>query len=137
MPTQIIPNQFDLRGGTIRISYSTSSFAGGAQLTFKKGRLTLNFRGSQINEVETSIGSVITVVIGNVPDKSSTSFSFLLPAINLATVSTKQAFRTIGITTTHKTSIGGPPKGVLNTYRTVELSGVALQVAFLGKAARA
>jgi hypothetical protein len=135
MAVKIIPNQYDLRGQTVSISYSTSSITGEAQLSFKKGRQTLNFGGSEIGLVETSVGSLITVTIANVPDRNSTSFSFLLPVIELSGISGKQPFRAIGVTTIHKTSIGGPPKGVQQTYKTVELRGTAQRVAFVAKKA--
>jgi hypothetical protein len=125
------PNQFDLQGTGITIGYSTSSIAGRPQLTLKKGRQTHSFSGDEIDTVDTRIGTLITVTIAQVPDKEITTFSFLLPAINLATTSSKQAFSTFGITTIHKTSITGSVKGPRQTYKTVALRGSAQQVAFL------
>jgi hypothetical protein len=125
------PNQYDLLGTGITISYSTSSFAGKPQLSLKKGRQTLDFSGNDISKLDTGIGDLISVTIANVPDQSSTTFSFLLPAIQLGAASSKQAFRTIGITTVHKTSIAGPVKGVQETYKAIELKGTARQVEFL------
>jgi hypothetical protein len=128
---QIIPNQYQLQGQGVRIGYSTSSIAGKAQLSFKKGRKTLNFTGDQIGVLDTTIGALITVTIAAVPDRSSTSFSFLLPAIHLSKESAKQSFRTIGITTVQKTTIAGPVKGVQQVYRSVQLRGTAAKVQFL------
>jgi hypothetical protein len=125
------PNQFDLQGTGISIGYSTSSIAGRPQLTLKKGRQTHSFSGDEINTLDTRIGTLLTVTIAQVPDKETTTFSLLLPAINLATPSSKQAFSTIGITTVHKTSITGSVKGPRQTYKTVALRGSAQQVAFL------
>jgi hypothetical protein len=125
------PNQYQLLGTGVSITYSTSSIAGQPQLSFKKGRQTLSFSGDQIDVTETSVGTLVTVVIGSKPDLETTRFSFLLPAIRLAT--TKQAFRTIGLTTVTKTTIAGPPKGVQQTYKTIALRGSAQQVAFLTK----
>jgi hypothetical protein len=133
MAQAIVPNQFALQAQGIRVNYSTSSITGTARLSFKKGRKTLNFAGRDIRAVDTLIGSLVTVTIANVPDKSVTTFSLLLPAINLAKASSKQSFRTIGITTTNKTSIAGPVKGVQQTYKSVELRGTAQQVQFIAK----
>jgi hypothetical protein len=124
------PNQFDLRGTGITISYSTSSFAGPPQLSLKKGRQTLNFTGNQIGELSTPIGTLITVTIASTPDLGSTTFSFLLPGIKLPKATSKQAFRTIGITTVHKTSIAGPVTGVQQTYKVTALRGSARLVVF-------
>jgi hypothetical protein len=130
---KIVPNQYDLQGPGVSISYSTSSFGGKPQLSFKKGRQTLNFTGDQIGDLTTPIGTLITVTIATTVDRSSTSFSLLLPAIELASASSKQAFRTIGITTVRKTTIAGPVKGPQQTYKAIELRGTAQHVEFLAQ----
>jgi hypothetical protein len=133
MAQTIQPNQFDLQGQGISLSYSTTSIAGQPQLSFKKGRQTLNFSGDQIGILDTSIGTLVTVTIATTVDRGFTSFSLLLPKIALSTASSKQTFQTIGITTVHKTSIAGPVKGAQETYKTVALRGSARQVAFLAQ----
>jgi hypothetical protein len=132
---QIAPNQYDLQGPAVSVSYSTTSLAGQPQLSYKKGRQTLHFSGSQIGVLETPIGSLVTVTIANIPDESTTTFSILLPAIDLAKETTRQSFRTIGITTVHKTTIAGPPKGTQETYKVVALRGAARRVQFLKQTA--
>jgi hypothetical protein len=127
----IMPNQYELRGSGVLVGYSTSSIAGEAQLSLKKGRTTLNFTGNQIGLLETTIGTLITVTIASTPDQSFTTFSFLLPRIQLSSQSGRQAFRTIGVTTVNKTTIAGPVKGVQQVYKSVELRGSARQVQFL------
>jgi hypothetical protein len=131
MAQNIVPNQYELQGPGVRIGYSTSSIAGKAQLSFTKGRKTLNFTGDEIGVLDTKIGALITVTVATTPDRSSTSFSFLVPMIQLSKASAKQSFRTIGITTVHKTTIAGPVKGVQQVYKSVQLLGAARQVQFL------
>ena len=131
MAQNITPNQYDLTGPGIRIGYSTSSISGSPQLSFTKARKTLTFSGKEIGVVDTRIGTLVTVTIATTPDKNSTTFSVLLPAIQLAKETGKQAFRAVGITTVHKTSLAGPVTGVRQTYKTIELSGTAQRVAFL------
>ena len=132
MVQKTAPNQYDLQGTGIRIGYSLSSIAGPPQLTFKKGSRSLNFTADEIAVVDTQIGTLVTVTIAQTPDRGFTTFSFLLPVIQLGT-SGKQAFRTVGVTTVHKTTIAGPPKGVLETYKTTELRGTARAVEFLAQ----
>ena len=127
---KILPNQFDLRGTGVTISYSVTSITGKPVLSFKKGRKTLNFTGDEIGVLDTAIGSLITVTVAKTVDKGFTSFSFLLPSIQLTSPSAKQGFRTIGITTVHRTTIAGPIKGVQQTYKSVSLRGTAQPVAF-------
>jgi hypothetical protein len=128
MGQKIIPNQYDLQGQGISIGYSASSIGGKAQLSFKKGRTTLSFTADEISLLDTAIGALITVTIASTPDESVTSFSFLLPAIQLSKESARQSFRTIGITTIRKTTITGPVKCVEQVYKDVQLRGTARQV---------
>lgn len=123
------PNQYDLTGDGITISYSTSGIDAKSHLSYKKGRTTLNFTGDEIRTLATEVGALVTVTIAKTVDRGFTDFSFLLPTINLTTA--RQSFRTIGITTVVKTTIGGPVKGPLQTYKSADLSGTAKQVEFL------
>jgi len=123
------PNLFQLSNEGLAVTYSTTSLDGKPRFTFKKGRQTLDFAGDQIASVESGIGTLVSVVIANVPDKAVTTFSVLIPDIRLP-ASNRQAFRTIGITTVAKTTISGPPVGVQQTYKTVALRGSARQVTF-------
>ena len=128
MAQEIIPNQFVIQGQGIHIVYSTSGIAGTAQLTFKKGRKSLNFTGDEIVLSDLRIGTLVSVTIARIPDRSLTSFGFLLPMIRLPKESAKQSFRTLGITTVDKTTIGGPAKGVQQTYKAAQLRGTAQRV---------
>ena len=125
MAQKILPNQFDLQGEGVQINYSTTSISGKPLLAFTKGRKTINFSGDDIRRSDTAIGALVTVTIATAPDKSSTTFSLLLPAIELAKESSKQSFRAIGITTTHKTTIAGPAPGVQQTYKVIQMRGSA------------
>jgi hypothetical protein len=133
MAQNITPNQYELNGEGVRIGYSTSSIAGSAQLSFTKGRNTRTLTGKEIGVVDTNIGALVTVRIAMTPDKSFTTFSVLLPAIQLPKETGKQAFRTLGIVTIHKTSLAGPVKGVQQTYKSIQLKGTAQRVVFLAR----
>ncbi len=133
MSQPIVPNQFDILGRGVGISYSTSSLSGKPQLSFKRHRQTLNFSGDEINVLDGAIGTLVTVTIEKTVDRGFTSFTFLVPAIDLSGSTSKRSFHTVGITTVHKTTIAGPPAGVQETYKTVHLRGVAKQVEFLAR----
>jgi len=123
------PNLFEVGGEGIAITYSTTSIDGKPRFSYRKGRQTLNFAGKEIESLAIGIGTLVSVVIASTPDLSTTTFSLLLPAIQLPE-SKRQAFRTIGITTVTKTTIAGPPPGVQQTYKTVALRGLAQSVDF-------
>jgi hypothetical protein len=125
----LTPNVFQLRGDNIEVNYSTSSIDGKPRFTFKKGQKTLEFSGTQISSLAIGIGTLVSVVVANVPDQGTTTFSILLPAIRLPE-SKRQAFRTIGVTTVAKTTIAGPPTGAQQTYTIVALRGSAQLVDF-------
>jgi hypothetical protein len=131
MAQKITPNQYDLKGQGININYSTAGIAGKPLMTLKKGRQTFNFTGDEIGVVDTIIGSLITVTIARTVDRGFTTFSFLLPAIDLPSASAKPSFQTIGLTTIHKTTIAGPVKGPQQSYKSTPLRGTARQVASL------
>jgi hypothetical protein len=125
----LTPNSFQLTGDEIQVNYSTTSFDGKPLFTFQKGQKTLNFAGNQISSSTLNIGTLVSVVIATVPDKSTTIFSILLPTISLP-ASKRQAFQTLGVTTVTKTTLAGPPPGVQQTYKSVALRGSARLVDF-------
>lgn len=139
MPTDTVtvPNLFELEGEKLKVTYSTSSIAGGPTFTFQQGRKILNFKKNEIQTTKTPIGTLVTVVIETVPDLKTVTFSLLLPDVNLQE-STKVSIKAGGILTTSKTSAGGPKlvKGAIQSYKFVNLSGTAKAVQFV-KAAKA
>ena len=125
------PNLYELQGGNLRVTYSTTSITGKPIFSFQQGRKTLSFTGNDIQTVKTSIGTLVTVTIEAVADLKTVTFSLLLPAVNLQQKK-KVNIKTIGILTTSKTSIGGPKlvAGALQTYKVVALRGSASAVLF-------
>ncbi len=124
------PNHFELKGTGIEVTYSTSSFSGQPQLTYKDKKRILTFQGEEIRQLDSEIGLQVTVTLEQVPDLRTETLTLILPAINLEV--TEIPFQTNAIITTHRTSIGGPDlvKGVLQTYRIKTLKGTARMVIF-------
>ena len=124
------PNLFELTDYGTSVTYSTTSIAGQPQLTYRDEARELSFSGPEIETLDIGIGVLVTVTLEVVPDSDTTTFSLLLPAINLDDGET--AFETQGILTTHRSSIGGPGllRGALQTYSVLPLRGTARLVAF-------
>jgi hypothetical protein len=124
------PYLFELRGGGIKVTYSTTSFDGKPQLTYEDQKVSLTFQGEEIRSLDTEIGLQITVTLGQVPDLQTVTLTLILPVINLQ--GNEGRFQTQAIITTHRTSIGGPDlvKGPLQLYRVRPLRGIARIVAF-------
>ena len=125
------PDKFDLRGMGVSVDYATTSFTGDPTLSYTQGGKTQNFRGDQIRTQETELGFLVTVTIAATPDLSTTTFTLVVPRVNLPQGQPVR-IRTQGITTVSKTSIGGPDlvSGQVQTYQVTPLVGTASFVWF-------
>jgi hypothetical protein len=131
-PTVIeAPNLFVVHGEGIHVTYSASSFSGKPQFTYQDAHTTRTFQGDEIDVNSGPLGTLVTVVLTQAPDVGETSFSLVLPLVNLVGGSSV-SIDTIGVTTTKRTSIGGPAivRGQLTSYRVHCLRGDASQVEF-------
>jgi hypothetical protein len=124
----IQPNEFKLKGGEINVTYLSDGFHDVPSLTYSDGQQTKNFSGAEIRTLQTEIGILVSVSTRISIDTGSTSFSFLLPAIELADNTQSQHFKTAGITTAHKGPDSFPRTGVLETYEVIHMHGTASAV---------
>src|SRR5437016_3707214 len=91
----IQPNRFVLQShdGKTKVDYETSSFTGLPILNLTQGPGPIrHFSGSQIRTLNTEIGTLVSVTTHMTIDTGSTSFSVLIPAINLANISDHKTF---------------------------------------------
>jgi hypothetical protein len=123
-------NLFDLAGGGLKISYSSSSFTGKPQFQYHFGDQDLNFTGDEIEVTQSNIGELITVTIRKSVDANFITFTLLLPEINVDGPETE--FSTIGIETLHHFLAVAPNlvKGPRETYKVHRLEGTARAVDF-------
>lgn len=123
-------NLFTLHGHLLQISYSTSGIDGKPHFQYQDAHQTLNFSGDQIRTISTEIGTLVTVNIRTTIDSGSTSFSLLLPTVNLGQ-NLSLPLHTIGITTVHKFSIiPALNLGQKELSHATELNGTAQHVVF-------
>jgi hypothetical protein len=61
-------------------------------------------------------------------DTGSTSYSVLIPIIDLPNAHAHQNFNTAGIKTVHRTFLSPPPKSLIESYRVDRLEGTAESV---------
>jgi hypothetical protein len=128
-PTTKNPNFYEVQGDGIYITYATTGVAGDPQFSYQDTNLSKSFSGKDIRVDGTEVGSLVTVTIALTVDQGSTTFSLLVPRINLRLFETAQ-ISTIGITTIHRFSIIGPPHGQDDYYAAHVLSGSASFVEF-------
>src|SRR5207237_9954763 len=90
-----------------------------------------HFSASQIRIRITEIGTLVSVTTNITVDTGSTSFSVLIPAISLSSVSDHKTFATEAIVTSHSGPNSVPSTGVHETYQFIPLSGEATFVVSL------
>ena len=94
----ISPNRFVMQSsdGTTKLDYETTSFAGQPvlNLTQGPGGPIRHFAGSQIRTLNTEIGTLVSVTTQMTVDTGSTSFSVLIPAVTLTSISDHKTFST-------------------------------------------
>jgi hypothetical protein len=124
----IAPNRFVLQSadGKTKVDYETTSFVGSPVLNLTQGPGPIrHFAGSQIRTRNTEIGTLVSVTTQMTVDTGSTSFSVLIPAITLTSVSDHKTISTEAIITRHTGPNSVPITGVHETYQFVPLSGEA------------
>jgi hypothetical protein len=124
------PNQYVLHGGSLKIIYSATGIDGKPHFSYQDGTQTLNFSGDQIRTVGTEIGTLVSVTTLMSVDTGSTSFTVLIPRINLDST-LQSTIRTEGVSTRHKFSIiPDLNRGQLDSYKYTGLIGTANFVNF-------
>ncbi|MDQ1470741.1 MAG: hypothetical protein QOJ99_2221 [Bryobacterales bacterium] len=130
MATAVMPNLYQVQNNQLHISYSTSGIDGKPHFHYQNASHSLNFSGEQIHAESTDIGTLVSVRIRLTVDSGSTSFSLLVPTVNLQPNQTAP-IQTIGITTVHRFSIlPALNAGQTELYSVEALSGTAQHVAF-------
>jgi hypothetical protein len=123
------PNLFELSGDGIQVTYSTTGFDGKPHFGYHDAHTTKSFTGNEIRTVKTEIGTFVTVTLNLTVDFGSTSFSVMIPDVNLR-FSDSVNIDTFGVTTLHRFSIIGPPNGQIEVYTRHSLHGTASLVPF-------
>jgi hypothetical protein len=97
------PNLWILQGGGIHIRYSTA----GPNFFYQDAVRTLDFKGNQIRVVQVpDLGTLVSVTVFLTVDSGSSTFTVLLPTVNLPAQPFSSApVSTDGISTSHHFSI--------------------------------
>jgi hypothetical protein len=129
------PNQYHLSGGGITVTYFPDGFgpvtpAGVGRLIYQDATRSLNFNGNEIRSVPVpDLGTVVSVTLVRTIDTEATTFSLLLPFVNLpAQIGASAAIQTEGITTVHRVFVGLIGHAQAETYTVTKLYGTASRV---------
>lgn len=124
----IQPNRFVLKSsdGKTKVEYETTSFIGQPVLNLTQGPGPIrHFAGSQIRQLNTEIGTLVTVTTQMTIDTGSTSFSVLIPAITLTGISDHETLATEAMITAHSGPNSIPATGVHEKYQFIQMTGEA------------
>src|SRR4051794_31353899 len=115
-PALVQPNHFQLsgghhHGGHLNVTYTTHSGPatpefpqGPPRFSYQDATQSLSFSGKDIEVVETELGQVVSVRIHLTVDQGSTTFSVLVPRVNLVSGQPAPIY-TEGITALHRFSL--------------------------------
>ena len=126
------PNQYHLHGGSISVAYYPDGFGppiagrGPLHLVYQDAFRSLAFYGGEVRTVTVpDLATVVSVTIVETVDTGSTSFSLLVPDVELPTDQSSVFINTEGITTVHRIFVGliGHPQS--ETYTVTPLTGTA------------
>jgi hypothetical protein len=120
-------NYYALGGGTIKVTYSETSYLGVPVLVYSDGTRQLTFTGSQFQAQSTSAGLLVSATTEQIIGVGAQSFSVLIPRVDVLTNGSGPV-QTQGITTWHRyldlTSTGEQ----MDVYTVTPVSGTASQL---------
>jgi hypothetical protein len=124
--TFVQPTIWILSGGGIHVRYTTA----GPNFHYQRGPVSLDFSGSQVRVVDVpDVGTLVSVTIALTVDSGSTSFTVLLPRVNLPPPPALPAMVPVvtdGVTTHHHLSlVPAFQHGQQDFYTVTRLRGTA------------
>ena len=125
MAAQAVPaNMFTLAGRGIGVTLAPD-LTGQNQFSYHDAHRQLVFTGDEIESTESELGTVLSVFLLRTVDAGSTTFSLLLPRVELGGGGSAHV-STVGITTVHQFSIIQVANlGQRDLYTVVHLHGTA------------
>jgi hypothetical protein len=123
-------NLFELGGGFIHVTFSSTSVLGGPILSYRDPQRSLSFQGEDIASEETPLGELITVTLEAIPDARTVTFTLILPIVTVMSQSAGTQIQVPGVTTTDLTTrtTTGPQLGPQKLYEVVNLQGTAQSI---------
>ena len=127
-----VPNQYHLQGGGISVSYYPDGFGppvegrGSLLFVYQDAHRSQSFFSDQVRTVKVDdLGTVVSVTLVESVDTGSTTFSLLVPDVQLPEQQTSVFIHTEGITTVHRVFVAliGHPQS--ETYTVTALNGTA------------
>lgn len=121
----LVPNQFELLGRGISVTFSSTSFTGQPLLHYEDGCHEVNARGDDIRQVETELGTLVTVTLEPDADAGELLLTLLIPRAQLEGVGDEVRISTEAILTRSRLPRGPAANVQLQMYMVVALRGRA------------
>jgi hypothetical protein len=121
----LVPNQFELLGRGISVTFSSTSFSGQPLLHYQDGCHEVNARGEDIRQVETELGTLVTITLEPDADAGELLLTVLIPRARLAGVGSDVRIATEAILTRSRLPRGPASSAQLQMYMVVALRGRA------------
>ena len=123
-------NSFNLSGAFVHVTYTTTGIDGKPHFCYQDVVQNLNFKGNEIRVQEGDLGNTVSVWVRRTIDSGSTSFSVLIPKVNL-NKGEIGLINTVGITTIHRFSLlPALNHGQQDLYTVTPLVGTASHLQF-------
>lgn len=126
------PNKYHLQGRGISATYYPDGFGpiteshGLLHLVYQDAFRSLAFYGDEVRTVEVpDLGTVVSVTLAETADTGSTSFSLLVPDVDLPSDQNSVFIHTEGITTAHRIFVAQIGHSQSETYAVTPLDGTA------------
>ena len=125
------PNLFEVKSGTLSVTWSTSGIDGKPHFNYQDSGVTISASDAQIRTQETEIGTLVSITIRRTIDTGSAAFSLLVPQVNLDPANPVATVNLVGITTNRRFSpVPMMNRGQIQLGSAVILNGTARRVAF-------
>ena len=122
-PQLMEANHYELRNGSLSITYSATDLLGRPRLSFQDGKQTRDYAGDQIRREETALGQLLSVADVAV-DFITNRFTLVLPTV-LVTPGKAEKLSTF-VVFENGGQVGRPQQpGPVETYSVKNLSGKA------------
>lgn len=121
----LIPNTYEVRNRSIAVSFSSTSITGKPLMRYKDREREVNAIGDEIRQVETEIGTMVTITLEPDADAGSLLFTLVVPRAVVQSINSSVRISTVGIITRSRLPPRLPTNTQRQTYAVERLTGTA------------
>jgi len=120
------PNVFELKSGTLSVTYTRRAADGLPHVDFADGSGEQHFVGAEVRSTPSELGDLVSVTIRRTIDSGSTALTLVVPLVNLESPAESLAVNVMSVTTVHRFSpVPRFNRGQMQTGMPAMLNGTA------------